>query len=91
MPVHQRRHSTNRAWTPGPSPSPPPPSLPPAQLPFCHSVGSECRDLASAVQLLQPTVLVGLSTTGPAPPWAFSQDVLQVRQQAAGGGGYTHV
>ncbi|KAG2437633.1 hypothetical protein HYH02_011272 [Chlamydomonas schloesseri] len=54
------------------------------KLPFCHSVGSECRDLASAVALLKPTVLVGLSTpapapgaAGPAPPWAFSKEVLQ--------------
>lgn len=46
------------------------------KLPYCHT-GPACNDLASAVRLLKPTVLVGLSTHG-SPPFPFTPDVLQV-------------
>ncbi|GIL57212.1 hypothetical protein Vafri_12415 [Volvox africanus] len=45
------------------------------KLPYCHS-GPDCRDLTSAVKLLKPTVLVGLSTHG-TPPFPFTPEVLQ--------------
>lgn len=43
------------------------------KLPFCHS-GPEARDLASAVSLIKPTVLVGLSASG-TPIFNFTREV----------------
>ncbi|KAG1667045.1 hypothetical protein FOA52_000406 [Chlamydomonas sp. UWO 241] len=43
------------------------------KLPFCHN-GPDAPDLLTAVRLLKPTVLVGLSPLGN-PPFKFTQDV----------------
>lgn len=43
------------------------------KLPLCHS-GPEAPDLLSAVQLLKPTVLVGITQDG-TPTFMFDQQV----------------
>lgn len=46
------------------------------KLPFCHS-GPEAPDLATAVKLLKPTVLVGFDTSLHSPPFQFDQQVCE--------------
>ena len=43
------------------------------KLPYIQDV-EDCPDLLSAVQKVQPSVLIGL-TAGVAPPFAFTQEV----------------
>ncbi|GFR43162.1 hypothetical protein Agub_g4211, partial [Astrephomene gubernaculifera] len=56
------------------------------KLPYCHSAPSPSSpggpsDLLGAVRLLQPTVLVGLSSQGGQPPFAFTPEVLQAMSE----------